>query len=128
MHEMKLSLFKGFRSTQPQDVMLQEVVRLIREDESLRQLTEKHRYYRSVGLTKDASQQKYRTYCVSVATRFEGGRRAQFATERTGLGLVDIDKIPPEQLETVVQKVCSDEHTLLEYITISGQGVRIFFR
>ena len=128
MDKLTLSLFKGFRSTQPQDVMLQEVVRLIREDESLRQLTEKHRYYRSVGLTKDASQQKYRTYCVSVATRFEGGRRAQFATERTGLGLVDIDKIPPEQLETVVQKVCSDEHTLLEYITISGQGVRIFFR
>ena len=61
MHEMKLSLFKGFRSTQPRDVLLQEVVRLIREDESLRQLTEKHRYYRSVGLPKDASQQKYRT-------------------------------------------------------------------
>ena len=124
----QLSLFRGVHDTQPRPVTLEELVTMMRTDQSVRDLTEKHRYARSTGDEKGASRYKKMMTSFGVAALFEGGRRQQHIVELTGLSLVDIDHIPAERLSEVLALVRGDEHTLLAYTTLSGQGVRVLAR
>ena len=128
MHMIQLSLFRGVHDTQPRPVTLEEVVTMMRTDQSVRDLTEKHRYARSTGDEQGASRYKKMMTSFGVAALFEGGRRQQHIVELTGLSLVDIDHIPTERMSEVLALVRGDEHTLLAYTTLSGHGVRILFR
>ena len=124
----QLSLFRGVHDTQPRPVTLEELVTMMRTDQSVRDLTEKHRYARSTGDERNASRYKKMMASFGVAARFEGGRQQKHIVELTGLSLVDIDHIPAERMSEVLALVCGDEHTLLAYTTLSGQGLRILFR
>ena len=125
---MELSLFKGFTDTLPESITLDALVALMRTDESVRDITEKHRYYRDMGNMPSAKYYKHRMPCFGVAARFAGGKRKEHIVALTGLSLVDIDHIAPDQMAAVLEKVRADEHTLLAYTTLSGQGLRILFR
>ena len=125
---IQLSLFRGVHDTQPRPVTLEELVTMMRTDQSVRDLTEKHRYARSVGDERGASRYKKMMTSFGVAARFEGGRQQKHIVELTGLSLVDIDHIPAERMGKVLALVRGDEHTLLAYTTLSGQGVRVLFR
>ena len=125
---MELSLFKGFTDTLPESITLDALVAMMRTDESVRDLTEKHRYYRDLGNMSSAKYYKHRMPCFGVAARFAGGKRKEHIVALTGLSLVDIDHIAPDQMAAVLDKVRADEHTLLAYTTISGEGMRILFR
>ena len=125
---MELSLFKGFTDTLPESITLDALVALMRTDESVRDLTEKHRYYRDMGNMPSAKYYKHRMPCFGVAARFAGGKRKEHIVALTGLSLVDIDHIAPDQMAAVLEKVRADEHTLLAYTTLSGQGLRILFQ
>ncbi len=125
---MELSFFKGFTDTNPESITLDALVTLMRTDESVRDYTEKHRYYRDLGDTPSAKYYKNRMPCFGVAARFAGGKRKEHITALTGLSLVDIDHIAPDQMAAVLEKVHADEHTLLAYTTLSGQGVRVITR
>ena len=98
---------------------------MMRTDQSVRDLTEKHRYARATGDEQGASRYKKMMTSFGVAARFEGGRQQKHIVELTGLSLVDIDHIPSEKMGEVLDKVREDEHTLLAYTTLSGQGLRI---
>ena len=124
----QLSLFRGVHDTQPRPVTLEELVTMMRTDQSVRDLTEKHRYARSAGDEQGASRYKKMMTSFGVAALFEGGRRQQHIVELTGLSLVDIDHIPAERMGEVLALVRGDEHTLLAYTTLSGQGVRVLAR
>ena len=124
----QLSLFRGVHDTQPRPVTLEELVTMMRTDQSVRDLTEKHRYARTLGDEQGASRYKKMMTSFGVAALFEGGRRQQHIVELTGLSLVDIDHIPAERMSEVLALVRGDEHTLLAYTTLSGQGLRILFR
>ena len=125
---MELSLFKGFTDTLPESITLDALVAMMRTDESVRDYTEKHRYYRDMGNVSSAKYYKNRMPCFGVAARFAGGKRKEHITTLTGLSLVDIDHIAPDQMAEVLALVRGDEHTLLAYTTLSGQGVRVLFR
>ena len=125
---IQLSLFRGVHDTQPRPVTLEEVVTMMRTDQSVRDLTEKHRYARSVGDEQGASRYKKMMTSFGVAARFEGGRQQKHIVELTGLSLVDIDHIPAERMGEVLALVRGDEHTLLAYTTMSGKGLRVLFR
>ena len=125
---IQLSLFRGVHDTQPRPVTLEELVTMMRTDQSVRDLTEKHRYARSTGDEQGASRYKKMMTSFGVAALFEGGRRQQHIVALTGLSLVDIDHIPAERLSEVLALVRGDEHTLLAYTTLSGQGVRVLAR
>lgn len=101
---------------------------MMRTDQSVRDLTEKHRYARTTGDEQGASRYKKMMTSFGVAALFEGGRRQQHIVALTGLSLVDIDHIPAERMGEVLALVRGDEHTLLAYTTLSGQGLRILFR
>ena len=124
----QLSLFRGVHDTQPRPVTLEELVTMMRTDQSVRDLTEKHRYARATGDEQGASRYKKMMASFGVAALFEGGRQQKHIVAYTGLSLVDIDHIPADRMSEVLALVRSDEHTLLAYTTLSGQGVRILFR
>jgi hypothetical protein len=46
-------------------------------------------------------------------------------TALTGLVMCDFDHVPLERLDEVRQKVNQDPHTVLSYITLSGEGLRV---
>ena len=125
---IQLSLFRGVHDTQPRPVTLEEVVTMMRTDQSVRDLTEKHRYARATGDEQGASRYKKMMTSFGVAALFEGGRRQQHIVALTGLSLVDIDHIPAERMSEVLALVRGDEHTLLAYTTLSGHGVRVLAR
>ena len=124
----QLSLFRGVHDTQPRPVTLEELVTMMRTDQSVRDLTEKHRYARATGDERGASRYKKMMASFGVAARFEGGRQQKHIVEFTGLSLVDIDHLPPERMTEVLDLVRNDPHTLLAYTTLSGQGLRVLFR
>ena len=126
--KLQFSLFRGVHDTQPHPVTLDELVTMIRTDQSVRDLTEKHRYARSMGDEQGASRYKKMMVSFAPAARFEGGRQQKHLTSMTGLSLVDIDHIAEEDMERVLTLVREDPHTLLAYTTLSGQGVRIIAR
>ena len=128
MNNLQLSLFRGVHDTQPRPVTLMELVTMMRTDQSVRDLTEKHRYARTMGDEQGAKRYKHMMASFSVAARFEGGRQQKHIVEHTGLSLVDIDHIAEEDMARVLDLVRADEHTLLAYTTLSGQGLRIIAR
>ena len=128
MNNLQLSLFRGVHDTQPRPVTLMELVTMMRTDQSVRDLTEKHRYARTTGDEQGAKRYKHMMASFGVAARFEGGRQQKHIVEYTGLSLVDIDHIDKENIPSVLEKVQGDEHTLLAYTTLSGEGLRILAR
>ena len=124
----QLSLFRGVHDTQPRPVTLEELVTMMRTDQSVRDLTEKHRHARATGDEQGASRYKKMMTSFGVAARFEGGRQQKHIVELTGLSLVDIDHIAEEEMPRVLTLVRNDPHTLLAYTTLSGQGVRVLAR
>ena len=101
---------------------------MMRTDQSVRDLTEKHRYARATGDERNASRYKKMMTSFGVAARFEGGRQQKHIVEFTGLSLVDIDHIAEKEMPRVLTLVRNNPHTLLAYTTLSGQGLRVLTR
>ena len=99
----QLSLFRGVHDTQPRPVTLEELVTMMRTDQSVRDLTEKHRYARSTGDEHGAGRYKKMMTSFCVAALFEGGRRQQHIVELTGLSLADFDHIPKENIPSILE-------------------------
>ena len=125
---MQVSLFNGFADKNPKPITIREVVEIIRADQRLQVLTENHRRYRAVGDTARADAEKNHMPCYSVAVQFSGGKQQKHIVSYTGLSIVDLDHVPGERMAEVLEKVRGDEHTLMAYTTISGEGVRVIAR
>ena len=104
------------------------MVEIIRADQRLQVLTENHRRYRAAGDTARADAEKNHMPCYSVAVQFSGGKQQKHIVSYTGLSIVDLDHVPGERMAEVLEKVRGDEHTLMAYTTISGEGVRVLAR
>lgn len=129
MKNLTLSLFKGYFDTSGKEVALAEVVRLIRDDQRVKELTEKYRYLRQQPTGKrEAGNVKSGTPCFAVPVLFEGGKSDEHIVSWTGLTLADFDHLPADEVEGLKQKAANDPHTLLAYTTISGEGLRIIVR
>jgi len=125
---MQVSLFNGFADKNPKPITIHEVVEIIRADQRLQVLTENHRRYRALGDTARADAEKNHMPCYSVAVLFRGGKQQKHIVGYTGMSIVDLDHIVPEDMARVLTAVRNDPHTLLAYTTISGEGVRVLAR
>ena len=125
---MQVSLFNGFTDKNPKPITIREVVEIIRADQRLQVLTENHRRYRAAGDTARADAEKQHMPCFSVAVQFSGGKQQKHITAFTGMGIVDLDHVKPEDMPRVLALVRQDSHTLLAYTTISNHGVRVLYR
>ena len=124
------SLFQSLTSNKfSNSVSLVEVYRLITTDTSLKECTEKFRYFRSQGFNADADKiKRSKCWVFTPAARFNGKRHGKNLVEYTQYSMVDIDKLEEGQAEKLVGLLKDDPYWLLAYITLSGKGLRIIFR
>ena len=125
---MTLNIFWGYADCNPKESSIEEIFQIIRDDASVKDRTEKHRYYLSQNLLKEAQYEKHACPCFSVATLFSGGKTQKHIVGWTGIGMVDIDDAENLNLQQLTEAANQDPYTLLTYITASGQGLRILFR
>ncbi len=133
---MNISIFRDMTSKTPLTGTLEEVVNSIKTDEKLAIFTASYRQTGSKTFKHDAP-------LFAVACIFEGGKGMDNILRHTQLSLVDFDHCISEErkeesvestseqrlseLEKLKQKICADPHTLLCYITMSGNGLRVIF-
>ena len=115
---MNVSIFKDMTSKLPLPGLLEGVANLIRSDEKLAVFTQSYRQTGSKSFKNEAQ-------LFAVACLFEGGKGKSDIRQLTGMSLVDIDH--GENVKEMKQKAMADPHTLMSYITMSGNGLRVIF-
>ena len=115
---------------QPLPGLLEGVANLIRTDEKLAVFT---RSYRQTG----SKTFKNESQLFAVPCLFEGGKGRSNIRQLTGMSLVDFDHVFPTDgtaaqadttaLQELKAKIIADPHTLMSYITMSGNGLRVIF-
>ena len=127
---MKVSIFHDMTCKLPLPGLLEGVANLIRTDEKLAVFT---RSYRQTG----SKTFKNESQLFAVPCRFEGGKGRSNIRQLTGMSLVDFDHVLPTDgtadkadttaLHELKAKIIADPHTLMSYITMSGNGLRVIF-
>ena len=127
---MNISIFHDMTSKLPLPGLLEGVANLIRTDEKLAVFT---RSYRQTG----SKTFKNESQLFAVPCLFEGGKGRSNIRQLTGMSLVDFDHILPTDvtdskadsnaLYELKAKIITDPHTLMSYITMSGNGLRVIF-
>lgn len=124
---MNVSIFHDMTCKLPLPGLLEGVSNIIRTDEKLAVFT---RSYRQTG----SKTFKNESQLFSVACLFEGGKGRSNIRQLTGMSLVDFDHVFPTDstdnsnaLRELKAKIIADPHTLMSYITMSGNGLRVIF-
>ena len=127
---MKVSIFHDMTCKLPLPGLLEGVANLIRTDEKLAVFT---RSYRQTG----SKTFKNESQLFAVPCLFEGGKGRSNIRQLTGMSLVDFDHVFPTDgtaaqadataLQELKAKIIADPHTLMSYITMSGNGLRVIF-
>ena len=127
---MKVSIFHDMTCKLPLPGLLEGVANLIRNDEKLAVFT---RSYRQTG----SKTFKNESQLFAVPCLFEGGKGRSNIRQLTGMSLVDFDHVLPTDgtadkadsnaLHELKAKIIADPHTLMSYITMSGNGLRVIF-
>ena len=127
---MKVSIFHDMTCKLPLPGLLEGVANLIRTDEKLAVFT---RSYRQTG----SKTFKNESQLFAVPCLFEGGKGRSNIRQLTGMSLVDFDHVLPidgtadkadtTALHELKAKIIADPHTLMSYITMSGNGLRVIF-
>ena len=125
MKNILLSLFQGYTDKRPTPTQLDNIVEMIRNHAPTAAHTEKFRYNSAHGWDREASREKASCPCFAVAVHFNGGKLKTDIQDWTMLCLADFDHIPAEQMGECLKRIREDQHTLLAYTTISGNGIRI---
>lgn len=105
---------------------LESLVSFMKTDKKLMFLTQSYRQTGKKTFKADAP-------LFAPACYLEGGKGQDNIRELTHLSLVDFDELFPEvppditALNALKQKLCDDPHTLLCYITMSGNGIRVIY-
>ena len=127
---MKVSIFHDMTCKLPLPGLLEGVANLIRTDEKLAVFTQS---YRQTG----SKTFKNESQLFAVPCLFEGGKGRSNIRQLTGMSLVDFDHVLPTDgtadkadttaLHELKAKIIADPHTLMSYITMSGNGLRVIF-
>lgn len=114
-------LFRGFFARESVPAGWDEVFRHLTGG-GLREATERYRATRE--WRHKASLPSLMPACATNGR----GKEETDVTGLTGVSMADFDGIPSAVLETVRAAVNADPHTLLSYVTVSGEGLRVLFR
>lgn len=127
---MNVSIFHDMTCKLPLPGLLEGVANLIRSDEKLAVFT---RSYRQTG----SKTFKNESQLFAVPCLFEGGKGRSNIRQLSGMSLVDFDHVFPTDstdstdnsnaLRELKAKIIADPHTLMSYITMSGNGLRVIF-
>ena len=127
---MNVSIFHDMTCKLPLPGLLEGVANLIRTDEKLAVFTRS--YHQTGSKTFKNESQLFAVPCL-----FEGGKGRSNIRQLTGMSLVDFDHVFPTDgtadkadttaLHELKAKIIADPHTLMSYITMSGNGLRVIF-
>lgn len=113
----QVTLFNNLLSTQSQPSTLQEVFKLMREDEELIRLTELHRN----GLPQ---KQKVPVFVPSAI--LQGGRRQEHILELTGMMYFDFDHLTEWELSVMTEDILPYLMQIVGFHrSLSGQGLHV---
>ncbi len=137
--QVKFSVFKCLNGIESKPVGIDEIIRLIKYDESVRKKTELFREM-AVNVSRKVAKQEVKEKAMpafSVGVLFNGsGRQSKDISHATGFALCDFDKTPSDspclggghEGVDIRGLICQDPHTFLCYQTISGEGFRVIYR
>ena len=102
-----------------------EMMRLIRQDLRVKNITETYRKRLAIGKSY-ADEIKPLSPAVTVSALMDGyGRQLANFVKPTYYLQIDIDKVPQKRMEEFRQLITHDKHVFISYVTISGRGFRI---
>ena len=133
MNYLKFSLFGSLKGTESKAVSVDEIIRLIKHDDSVAQKTDLYRQM-AQNVSRETAKKEIKEKVMpafSVGVVFKSyGRKLSDVEHATGLALCDLDKIDDVRckMDDVRARICQDPHTFLCYRTISGEGFRILYR
>lgn len=99
---------------------------VITSSPELRMMTETYR--KRLAISKlFADQYKPEMPAITVSALMDGyGRQLVNFLKPTYMLQLDFDHVKKEDMELLIQLVRGDSHTMVEYITVSGRGFRVF--
>lgn len=99
---------------------------VITSSPELRMMTETYR--KRLAISKQfADQYKPEMPAITVSALMDGyGRQLADFLKPTYMLQLDFDHVKKEDMEQLIQLVRGDNHTMVEYITVSGRGFRVF--
>ena len=99
---------------------------VITSSPELRMMTETYR--KRLAISKQfADQYKPEMPAITVSALMNGyGRQLADFLKPTYMFQLDFDHVKKEDMEQLIQLVRGDSHTMVEYITVSGRGFRVF--
>ena len=99
---------------------------VITSSPELRMMTETYR--KRLAISKQfADQYKPEMPAITVSALMDGyGRQLADFLKPTYMFQLDFDHVKKEDMEHLIQLVRGDHHTMVEYITVSGRGFRVF--
>ena len=127
---IRLSLFQNNQAVNSKAVTIQEIIRLIKYDDTVR---DKQALYDDLctRVTEKYAKEKVKESSMpsfSVACCFRDcGKQLQHIKYITGLGFCDIDNVDESKMNDVRRMMEEDPHTLMLYTTISHKGFRVLF-
>lgn len=126
-HEGMPSYFHSINSTESRQLPDWKFLEtLITSDPSLRALTETYRKRLAVS-KKFADEMKPIFPAVTTSAMMDGnGRKLVNFLKPTYLLQLDFDHVDACDMERLLTLARADEHTMVEYVTVSGRGFRIF--
>lgn len=131
MNELELmdmaTLFQGMSDEKPVQVSMQHIYNLIIGD-TLKDATEKFRYFQSVGLTKDADKEKRSISNFTPSVICESGHGKKNVIAYTRRGMADMDHVPADRIPSIMALLKTDPYVEIGHITLSGTGIRIIYR
>lgn len=106
----------------------EELERIIKFDAMTKNRTELYR--KQLPISKSlADGTKIMMPGITASALMDGlGKQIANITQPTYWIAVDIDKIPAEKMDSVIQKADADPHVMARYITASGMGIRLICR
>lgn len=114
-------LFPSLTATQWTPLTWQGVLEMLRGT-TLRDATLRYRTAPTAGIKQGMPA------IITMVELIRQGRRASDQGAYTGIIMMDFDDIPEDRVEHIREAVNADPHTLLSYVTLSGQGLRVFAR
>lgn len=107
---------------------LQELERLIIHDPLVEARTIEYR--QRLAISKDLSREvKVMMPGITASAQMDGsGKELRNLVKSTHWAAVDVDNIPKEKMQEVIQRADADPHVMARYITVSGKGIRLLVR
>ena len=106
----------------------EELVRIIKDDAFTKGLTEVYRKQLPISKTL-ADQTKIQMPGITTSALMDGlGKELRNVVRATYMAAVDIDDIPADRMQHIIELADADAHVMLRYITVSGRGLRLLVR